>query len=706
MISTTAKVSSRVMTHKMVDILGRAPNLVNVISNTPERLIIAFDIDDTALKSDKTQPQVTTTFSNRPILFEIAKHLRRGTTIALISGNDISEQSERTVNHIRQYFDDSGETSLVNNLYLFGMKGGNCLSFNEDGSCNEAHDIRYNRQHRIPVWQRNSMKRILNRIRSGIDGPKPEIEFRPAENRAVQLAIRPVKGDSLRQQISDRIKADFAKAKPPLQDCFNVMPAGSTTIDIDQIRINKGTTLEYLMHLKGLTLADTIVYLGDEMKLTSGPDGREMWGNDLAVLELANVIAMAVNIDQSSVVENSRVIPAGSGPLATLSVLQYFSAISEAKRLPHEVRKVEFNDCKVPVLEKVDMPLPKELRNVDFREAAVFLRVNTLMSDPVTGRYLDEQEHPTEESTVMAAAVQLLMKDIKIVLMSGDSRTKQVDKVVARLFELLKKELDRTNKKLEEDGKEPLSLADKIANITLYANNGATETTFTAKDGKLHPKPNNKFYIEKQIKPQDKETFKEIIKTALGQYRQHLKAKSDRNDLEARDYYNESSNTKRLIEFRDGRAQIALVHIMPSEREWLLGRIEQLMKAKGMDKHYVAKAGGSRAININSSDAGLLNAARKYISDKKIKHALYFGSEFFVRTSEFNGKPVSGNDMDILKIPENILIPFAMNPKQAEVKALKNSRVIAGGSGADAAYAWLTFIADNLEGRLLLGDKE
>jgi len=662
-----------VMGHKFLNVAERCPRLYEAMQSAPQRILFAFDIDNTLLRTDKTQPQVTTTFSNRPILFETVRHLRRGSGIALITGNDIIEQRPRTVDTIINYFGGTQETSLLYNLFLFGMKGGNRISFLADGQENKDDDAVYNQQNRIPE---DDLRLLTQAAGEGINSVGLSFNNlndinRPSVN-PVQLALKPIKGD-IRTRVYQAIISNLS---PELRAAYNVMPAGGSTIDFDQVRINKGTTLQFLM---GLNRWDLVVFMGDELKLTSDYYGKPMWGNDLSVVTVADLIAFAVNIDQSTVVDHCRVIPAGSGPLASHTLMQYFSVISETyANLPRGTR-IELPPCRVPVLETKEIEIPDVIQNTDFNTAAVFLRINTLMSDPVTGKYLEEKGHPANESSVLTAMVNHLMKNIKIGLGSGDSLKRQLE-VVKQIYNMLE---DKS----------------MIENLTLYTSKGSVKTKLKSEDGKLVDFPDIEFSGQRRINEADTGALNEIIGMAMTEYRSQLKKLVDKKVPEAKGYYDEARD-ENMVELRDDFAQISLVALMPSLREQVLTRIQNLLVQNGLSSSYVAESGGSRSVNINSVNAGFRQATQDYITTNNLVSLIYLGAEFFHKVSEQSGKIISGGDMDVLKLPQ--IIPIGLNPNQDEIRALKEPRVIAGGSGADAAYVWLSFITDNLEDRRIL----
>lgn len=647
-------------------------------ANFQRNLMFGFDLDMTIVPADHTEG-ITTSLTNRPGLYEIVRLLERGIPVVIATGNDMARQQPRVIPPLIKLLAARKQLPLLSKFHLFANNGASRLSFNPDGkTIDETKSRRHSSRYGID-------KKAINILRTGLREILPEyvwdatsgnrIEIRRCySDRFIQLGIKPFPAGERRKIIGDIISILTSSNIPA--DKYIVEAGGSTTIDILRSGVNKALALRTIMEEIGIKeekfdvskIDHPVYYFGNEFWLRSDDRGGRIRGNDLSVLRIPNVLAFAVDAVQSDIPSHPRLIGAGSGTQATLSVLRYFTWLSELHRsLPNDIAINNIPAVEVPVYDKTEINVRHVLSILDSAESAIALRINSLLIDPLRIDSFADSSTTTAavHSSALVPLVRLLSKGIKIVLLSGDARERQL-KVVDDIYKLL------PDKR-------------QIRNLTLYANGGATKTMFSkSKDGSLRYVFSRKYSQGKKI---DKSELEPIVNKVLARYHKRLKAKAKEGDQEAQMSLLENHTGEQPIT-RSGGAQLAIHHIMPGEREWVINSLKRALKKNNLEDYIVIEA-SPRTIDINHRTANKVTALNDYKESNGVTSLLYLGTEFYYNLKD-NGAENRGNDMEVLEVDN--LVAIGLTPDQEAVHKLRNSRIIAGGSGAAAASIWLDHI--------------
>ncbi|MBN3033375.1 MAG: hypothetical protein JW873_04700 [Candidatus Saganbacteria bacterium] len=642
-----------------------------------------FDIDQTLLRSDKTEPPITTTFSNRPILAQFVSFLERAVPIVVISGNDMEEQASRVVAPLESALKGTGLGHLLRNFTFFANKGASRYSFNPEGEWNKAAGEAHSRRHGISADDNEVIRATLESafpdfIWEAKKGKR--IEVRRYLGSTVQITLKPFEVQSEREKTVRGIQhsleeAGIAKGR------YEALLSGSSSVDINRRGVDKASALRLMMEelsipeesFEAREIGFPVFYFGDEFTLTADSKGGPVYGNDMSVLRVPNVIAFAVNLDQTQVPAHPRLINAGAGPQATLEILRYFSLLSEASRhLPRGAR-VDLPDARVPLFLKKEITIPEPLSRMDFKSTAVVLRINSLLADPARESCLDGNL-TARESYVLSPVARLLEKGVRVALFSGDESGRQFE-VIEKLFGLLTEKA-------------------AVKNLLLYADGGATKTAFSNEGDNLSKESDTVYGEDKRLGGDDAAQLTRIAAEVVKEYRQRLEVRAKQGDREAQLYLTEASGAER-VRLRSESAQLAIEKIMPEERDRLIHNINQRLAQDHADLagKYAVRSGGFRTIEINRLSANKCSALKDLQQTAGAKEVLYLGTEFFIRLKP-DGSIWTGNDMEVLAL-EN-LTALGLNQDQEEVISLKAPRIIPAGSGSTAAYAWLKYLADNL----------
>ena len=642
------------------------------------KLMFGFDLDMTIVPADHTEG-ITTSLTNRPGLYEIVRLLERGIPVVIATGNDMARQQPRVIPPLIKLLAARDRLPLLRNFHLFANNGASRISFEPDGV---AIDHKKGKKHCL---QYGIEKKDIRVIRAGLRELLPEylwgatsgkrIEARSCyEDTFIQLGIKPFPVGERRRIISDIISIITGSDIPA--EKYRVEAGGSTTIDIHRSGVNKALALRTVMREIGMAeekyeaseINQPIYYFGNEFWLRSDDRGSGIRGNDLSVLRIPNVIAFAVNAHQPDIPSHPRLINAGSGPQATLSILRYFTWLSELHQsLPSDIAINNIPAVEVPIYDKQEIRLSHLSPILDSHKGAIALRINTLLLDPLRmGSFADSSTTGAAvHSSALAPLVRLLNKGIKIVLLSGDARERQLQ-VVKDIFE---------------------RLPDKrqIRNLTLYANGGATKTRFSRskKDG-LKSVFSRKYSRGKKINTSE---LLPIAKHVLAEYHKRLKIKAQEGDPEAQMSLLEDHIGEQLAIRSDG-AQLAIHHIIPGETGWVIESLKKLLEENNL-KDYVVIEASPRTIDINHRSANKVTALKDYQESSGVASLLYLGTEFYYGIKA-DGTENRGNDMEVLEVDN--LVAIGLTPDQEAVHMLRNSRIIAGGSGAAAAGIWLNHI--------------
>jgi hydroxymethylpyrimidine pyrophosphatase-like HAD family hydrolase len=644
-------------------------------ANFQRKLMFAFDLDMTIVPADHTEG-VTTSLTNRPGLYEIAKLLELGIPVVIATGNDMARQQPRVIPPLKKLLTARNQLPLLSNFHLFANNGASRLSFNPDGKTidgtkNRGHCSRYEIDKKTIAILKTGLREILPEyVWDAASGNRIEVR-RCYKNRFIQLGIKPFPKGERRKIISDIISILTSSNIPA--DKYTVEAGGSTTIDILHSGVNKALALRTIMREIGIEeeqfgtseIDHPVYYFGNEFWLRSDERGGRIRGNDLSVLRIPNVIAFAVNAVQSDIPSHPRLIEAGSGPQATLSILRYFSWLSELHRsVPDGIDINNIPAIKVPVYDKTEIDVRHVLSILDSAESAIALRINSLLIDPLrVGSFADSSTTTAAvHSSALVPLVRLLDKGIKIVLLSGDARERQL-KVVNDIYKFL------SDKR-------------QIRNLILYANGGATKIMFSkSKDDSLKSVFSRKYSTGKKI---DTSELMPIAEKVLAEYHERVEAKAKDGDQDAKMSLLENHIGEQLVA-RSGEAQLAIQHIMPGEKEWVINRLKQLLEKNNLDDYVVIEA-SPRTIDINHRSASKVTALNDYKESRGVTSLLYLGTEFYYDLKD-NGAENRGNDMEVLEVDN--LVAIGLTPDQEAVHKLHNSRIIAGGSGAAAASIWL-----------------
>ncbi len=669
--------------------LGEFPAEVKAgITRKFDQSFLAFDIDQTLVQTDRVDPRIMTTLSNRPVLQEIAWLLESDIPVVIISGNDMKTQEDRVIPPLKSFLQRQGNLHLLRKFHFFANTGASRYQFKQDGEKDmilfEAHINKYcinpNDWEVIRGILQENFKNFT--LRATED---ERIEVREYSGKILQITLKPFTEQKQREAAINLILEKFRENNISRKK-YSVLAAGKTSVDIALAGISKAKAIEIIMDEMNISrekpdarlLSNPVYYFGDEFSLTSDDLGNPVYGNDIPVLRVSNVIAFAVNEDQAKVPHHPHLIKAGSGPAATLTLLRYFR-----KNLQLDGDKQQPPPA-VPLIKRRTVEIPGMIAHLDFQKTALVLRINSLLVDPMQKEYFEDYSKIKLQNSILAPVARLLKRDVKILFLSGDSREKQVA-VVGILFDMLKKD--------EQE--------EKIEHVTLYANGGATKSTFAKnKAGNLKIETHEGENQYSRARKIDRGKFGDIPRKVIEEYRKLLKEQVGDKKNEADMYVKEinSDPEGRLIDYRDKHYQIAINYIMPSLRRDLLLKAKELTCQKEELENVLVREGGFRTIEFNHEKATKMEALEDYRKKTGIGQFIYFGTQFYHKLDR-NGIICSGSDMEVLECDP--LIALAFNHNQDEIKALGNpKRIIAGGSGANAAFIWLNFFADNLTFRI------
>ncbi len=296
----------------------RIPKVMQAAQNRFKRSILAADLDFTLIP---TPDNVTTTLKGRPISHEISKYLSRQLPFTIITGSHIDMQAPRVI----PAFEGAG---LLSHLHLFANNSATRLVYTADNKLDldrtKAHSRKYGITPEHGAIMREVLAQVVPEFIWGSQASLQGVEARSHFDNLVQVTIRRFTTQERRISALGEIRQAFAEAGIG-SDVYQVTTGGRAGIDINNAQVDKSLALRIMLKEQGLI--DSIFYFGDEFTILSDDPANPAFGNDMSVLDIAEVIAFAVNADQTTVPSHERLIAAGAGPEATLAVLCYFSLI-------------------------------------------------------------------------------------------------------------------------------------------------------------------------------------------------------------------------------------------------------------------------------------------------------------------------------------------------------------------------------------------
>lgn len=307
-----------------------------------KKIPIATDFDDTFFPSPS---QVAKRFD---LSFSIVESpylglLQQEIPFIFITGSKKAEIDRRLINPSRETLQ---RLDLLHRLQLISSysNGGALRStYKEDGTPNQEEFEAYQKQFKIPPEDEEVLVSILKeagyeywqkylKSKKEMGKKYPLFNFRePAvePQDKVKLTLSPLPPQEreitirlIRQRLEEIKRED-------LLGRYQIRPGGRSTIDVLNAKINKGFALRDA--LKRFEIPESspevypVVYFGDTFCVHHGESGEIYRGDDLEILEVLNVVPIAVNKDQKEIKDLPRVIPGGSGPEATLIWLTYFN---------------------------------------------------------------------------------------------------------------------------------------------------------------------------------------------------------------------------------------------------------------------------------------------------------------------------------------------------------------------------------------------
>lgn len=645
---------------------------------------------------------------NRPLV-EIA-NFSETARFGFVSAADLTSQHARVMAPLLEHLRASDKIRFMENIGLSSNRGAMVEVFDSKGS--ELTDIgrQYHKEHGIDPADYPQLEEVLNRCvdqwikESGYTGKigfevrpippgfdidpgnrKIPAEGYPADFLVAQIGVRPFpKGTSVREDVISMIQDMLRRTE--LEDKYRFAPGGGTTIDVNRAGINKQSGILWLMDYWGIpcdplkSLDDPgcmpVLGLGDEYEIKADREGRPSLGGDMSMLEIPNLLGLAVNNDPRSIAnvlnfchdtpKARRIIPLGSGPSATL---QFMIWANNSKTLPGT--KIE----DMPVIQNREVDIPEGLSR--FVSRAKDEGIVVISGSMLTGfRHGKDVMDSTQSDPTLENILVLLQKGIPVVVASGGDH----DTRIKPIFEALKEALARMNA-ANGTADIPQSV---LESLLFYSNGGTIKATVSAADLAL-----DEDYLERSLF--DRKDAGKIAK-ALALIAQEY------NRTFGKEHRLEYAFKNAGVDNRSHLTQISLTPLLIDKRGWVQQRFLEAARSKALPPVEMHFGGYSMDITRKGVNKGIIIddcLAHLSTTGQNRKRILYLGGEFYFHL-DHTGIPLSGIDMEIFRAQNRDAIDCVIALTNNQDAIPEHPQILRGGSGVPALIEWLKFLNNNV----------
>ncbi len=639
---------------------------------------------------------------NRPLV-EIADFAETA-RFGFVSAADLTSQYARVISPLHEHLGASGNIRFMQNIALSSNRGAMVAVFDQKGS--ELTDIgrQYHKEHGIDPEDYPALEEVLNRCvdqwikGSGYSG-KIGFEVRPlpagfnidSGNRKIpasgypadflvaQIGVRPFpKGTSAREDVILMIQAQLKGSE--LEDKYRFAPGGGTTIDVNRSGINKQSGILWLMDYWGIpseplkSLDDPgcmpVLGLGDEFEIKADREGRPSLGGDMSMLEVPNLLGLAVNDDPRSLanVLNScqgtptarRIIPLGSGPAATLQFLIWANN-----------PEVPGTSIEMPVTQSREVDIPKGL--IDFVGIAKEEGIVVISGSMLTGfKHGKDVMDSTKSDPTLENILALMQKGIPVVVASGGDH----DTRIMPIFKALKEALDRMN---AANGNPRLDMS-VLERLLFYSNGGTIKATVNGTELSLDEEYLGRFLFERRDAAR--------ISKALGNIAQ------DYNRTFGKEHLLEYALRKAGVDKRSYATQISLTPLLTDKRGWVQQKFLEAAKTNNIPPVELHFGGYSMDVTRRGVNKGIIidDCLEHFAAlAQNRKRILYLGGEFYFHVDQ-TGVPLSGIDMEIFRAQNRDAMDCVIALTNNQDAIPEHPQILRGGSGVPALIQWLKFL--------------
>mgnify|MGYP000934315176 FL=1 len=706
MACTASSLRVPVITRQVIEL----PGILGSLRSLNWRGTACFaDIDGTIMQAvNPHEVHRPNYLCNRPLV-EIARFAETA-RFGFVSAADLTTQYARVIAPLNEHLRASKKIRFMQNIALSSNRGAMVAVFDPKGR--ELEDItrQYHKEHGIDPADYPALEEVLNKcvdqwIKDANYKGKIGFEVRPIPsgfgvdpgNRKIpaigyppdflvaQIGVRPFpKGTSAREDVISMIQAILRNTE--LEDKYRFATGGGTTIDVNRAGINKQSGILWLMDYWGIpcdplkSLDDPgcmpVLGLGDEYQIKADREGQPSLGGDMSMLEIPNLLGLAVNNDPRSIdsVLNfchdtptaRRIIPLGSGPAATLKFMIW---ANNSKTLPG----TRIDD--MPVTRNKEVDIPKGLS--DFvstaREEGILVVSGSMLTGFRHGKDVIDsaQSDPTLENILT-----LIQKGIPVVVASGGDHGTRIKPI----FQALKEALARMN---AVTGAEPISAA-VLENLLFYSNGGTIKAGISGSDIIVDESYLQRFLFD------EKNAHK--IAKALESIAQVY------NRTFEKEHRLEYAFKRAGVDTRTYPTQISLTPLLIGNRGWVRQRFLEAANTNGFPQVEMHFGGYSMDITKKGvNKGGIIDDCLGHFSglEQKRRSILYIGGEFYFHL-DHTGIPLSGIDMEIFRAQNRDAINCVIALTNNQDAIPEHPQILRGGSGVPALIQWLKFLNENV----------
>lgn len=329
-----------VITYRRIGVPSTIRNLLKGKFMVQNKLLpITSDFDDTFFP---TPIEKIKRFSLNHSIAEapLLNLLKKGVPFIFVSGTKEEEILQRFIDPLKEILMNINRLDIMPLINIYSNDGGLKLYFDDKGNLDEAKYDAYAKQFQIPREDAQFLTEDLEKIgvaywenyqlqSDKLKKEYPAFSFREPkveEQGKVKLTLSPLPQKEREKAVQRLRKLLSEQNRGDLLNKYQIKPGGRTTIDVINAKLNKGFAIKDALKERGIPEEEEypIVYFGDAFFTQIGHLGEIYKGNDMEVLEVPNIVPIAVNRNQEEVADNARIIPGGSGPEATLKWLIFF----------------------------------------------------------------------------------------------------------------------------------------------------------------------------------------------------------------------------------------------------------------------------------------------------------------------------------------------------------------------------------------------
>ncbi len=659
------------------------------------------DIDGTILPSvNPHEVHRPNYLCNRPLveIVSLADQARFG----FVSAADMSLQNSRVIVPMIAHLRNTKNLKVMENIALSSNRGAMISVFDKKGGLLEDICRQYHKEHGIDPEDYPILENILNRCLdrwyslSGYDGivgfemrPIPQglkpdpgnrnmiPEGYPPDFMAAQIAIRPFpRGGSVREDMISMIREETEASD--ISGKYEFTTGGSTTIDANRRGINKQSGISWLMKYWGIpidTLAGLenpscmpVFGLGDEFTIRADRHGRPALGGDMSMLEIPNLIGLAVNNDPESITKvmhfcgdsepSRRLVYLGSGPAATTQFTIWANNPESTG-----------TGIEMPVVTPQEAYINDDLAG--FIASGRTDGIVVVSGSLLTGfRHGKEVMDPTKADPALEHILKILEKGVPVVVASGgDYNTR-----IVPIFDALQSALERMD---GYNGKEAF-----LHNMLFYSNGGTVKAAVSEQGLAIDQAHSAPFLFDEASVLKISKELQSIAK--------------EYNRRFAREHRLEYASKRAGVDVRALPSQISLTPLLMDKRGWVMERFMEASAKRRLPQtelHFggysmdVTKKGVNKSTIIDDCLAHFGRFGRNRI--------LYLGGEFSFWL-DHTGAILSGIDMEIFLTGslDNIACAIALSNDQDTIP--EHDKILPGGSGTGALIEWLKALSNNL----------